>query len=137
VAFIHNDHIRRVVLSLTAAVVLAGCLRHPDEDPTRPKKVPKTASWTRSSYGIVWIVCTDGKHGDQCAVFSGTTGDTLIKGTFLVVGTNTGLPADTLSYDYFDGKRILLGDGRMLKYSDAPNKDKTATKGRLHRKKQA
>jgi hypothetical protein len=136
-AFFHRDVIRTGVPILAAALLLAGCLGHYRDDPPRPKKVPKTAAWARTSDGIVWIVCKGGKGGDQCTVYSGSTGDTLVKGTFFVAGTNGGLPTDKLNYDYFDGKSILLGDGRMLQYFQVPSKSKTGDKGHGRRKKQA
>src|SRR6266852_1477349 len=99
---------RKGALILTAAIFLVGCQFRYYDDPPQPKKVPKTATWTRSLDEIVWIECKGGKGGYQCTVYSGSTGDTVIKGTFLVSGTNLGLAPDKLSFDYFDGKRILL-----------------------------
>jgi hypothetical protein len=137
VVFFHNKIIRKGAVLLAAAIVLAGCRGNYYEDPVRPAKVPKNASWTRTSDGIVWILCKGGKGGDQCTVYSASTGSILIKGTFLLVGTSKGLAADKLSYDYFDGKRILLNDGRMLQCAQEPSKSKSAAKGQSRRKKQA
>jgi len=100
------------VMLLFLTVLLAACSS--PEPPPRLPSIPSEAVWVGGVDGGVWIWCKEARDLNFCTVYNEHSGEEWKHGGFVVEGTHEGVSSRELQYDYFDGERIGLQDGRVL-----------------------
>lgn len=113
----------RALTCLIALLPFAACA---PAAPTRPSAVPQSAEWAGGAEGGAWIQCgmrTKEPHlGYECSVFN-EQGAPWAIGSFVYAERDSNghykaammpSPFKSLSFDGFDGERILLRKGKAL-----------------------
>ncbi len=101
-----------VVLEL--ATLSVGC-QSDTKIPPRPVNVPATAAWAGGSDGGAFIECQIVADGfNSCKVYSDSTGEVWMHGTYALKGANRGATKSELVYSFADGRGIGLVNGGYL-----------------------
>jgi hypothetical protein len=99
-------------LALGGAFLVACTYQY--EPPKRPGSVPAEAVWAGGADGGAWILCKEDRSKNLCSIYNESSGDLWVRGYFVLEGKTQGVPNTELRYDFFDGERIGLYDGRVL-----------------------
>lgn len=99
-------------LVLVAALLVA-CTSEV-EPPKRGAAIPPEAVWVGGADGGAWILCREDGDQNSCTIYHDNTGEVWVRGNFVLQGSTRGVSTQELRYDFFDGERIGLLDGRVL-----------------------
>lgn len=105
--------VSRLLSALTAAVLVVACTSEV-ESPKRLPSIPADAVWVGGRDGGAWILCRDDGARNFCTIYNDASGEIWVKAFFVLQGSSRGVSAQELRYDFFDGDRIRLADGRVL-----------------------
>lgn len=98
---------------LTAAVLIVACTSKV-EAPKRLPGIPPDAVWVGGRDGGAWILCRDDGGRNFCTIYNDASPEVWIQAFFVLEGSSRGVSVQELRYDFFDGDRIRLVDGRVL-----------------------
>jgi hypothetical protein len=105
-------------LVVVSALIASGCKPVVRNAPPRPSSVPQDAVWSEGADGGNWFKCDSAKADSGIywmSVYFESDGRVWVQGSFSLEGS--WIPTDSLEQriSYFDGYRIGLMDGRVLK----------------------
>lgn len=99
---------------LIGAVVLLMACSPEVKPPKRLAAIPSAAVWAGGPDGGAWILCREDGARNLCTIYNENSGEVWVRDHFVLEGTSRGVSAQGLRYDFFDGERIVLSDGRVL-----------------------
>lgn len=100
--------------NLFLAVVLLVACTSEVEPPERLATIPPEAVWVGGADGGAWILCREDGGRNFCTIYNDNSGEVWVRGYFVLEGSARGVSKQELRYDFFDGERIRLSDGRVL-----------------------
>lgn len=106
---------------LLAAALLVACTSEV-EPPKRLANIPPEAVWVGGADGGAWILCKEDRGRNFCTIYNDTNGEVWVSDYFVLEVSGRSVSEQELHYDFFDGERIRLSDGRVLR-SDNGDKD--------------
>lgn len=103
-----------LVPNLVGAIVLLVSCSSEVKPPKRLAAIPSGAVWAGGADGGAWILCKEDGARNLCTIYNDNSGEVWVRDHFVLEGTSRGVSSQELRYDFFDGERIVLSDGRVL-----------------------
>lgn len=99
----------RIRIAFAGLLILAcGCTK----PPRRPSPVPESAVWIDGTF--VECKIEEASRANRCTIYDDKSGNVLLAGLFVLTGSGREAKQADLTFQAFDGTKILLQDARAL-----------------------